>query len=63
MVLKWLVCVLILQFIYHLMKMKICKPEDVLFMDCRLLPYGNVIFYNGMQNNRDIVKDYLKQKM
>lgn len=47
---------------YSLDKMKICNEEDIIFMDYRLLPYGNVIFYKGMENDRRLVKDYIKSK-
>ena len=42
--------------------MNLCKEEDILFMDYRLLPYGNVIFYKGMEQKRDILKEYLKEQ-
>lgn len=47
---------------YALQKMNLCKEEDILFMDYRLLPYGNVIFYKGMEQKRDILKEYLKEQ-
>lgn len=39
--------------------MHICQKQDILFMDYRLLPYGNVIFYNGMEQDRALVKEYM----
>lgn len=45
-----------------LLKMNLCKEEDILFMDIRNVEYGNVIFYNGMEENRQIVLDYLRSK-
>lgn len=47
---------------YALQKMDLCNEEDILFMDYRLLPYGNVVFYKGMEKKRDILKEYLKQR-
>ena len=44
---------------YALRKMNLCDDEDILFMDYRLLQYGNVIFYKGMESIRDRVKEYL----
>lgn len=45
---------------YALKKMKIGKEQDVLFMDYRLLPYGNIVYTLGMEKERDLVKDYLE---
>jgi protoporphyrinogen oxidase len=47
--------------LYALKKMKICDEEEVLFIDCRLLPYGNVLFLQGMETNRDYIKEYLEK--
>lgn len=47
---------------YTLQKMHICQERDILFMDYRLLPYGNVIFYNGMEQDRALIKDYMLSK-
>ena len=47
---------------YALKKMKICQEDDILFMDYRILPYGNVIFYNGMEKDRDSIKSYMKSQ-
>lgn len=44
---------------YALKKMKLCEEEDILFMDYRLIPYGNVIFEREMENDRDAVKGWL----
>ncbi len=46
---------------YALEKMKICKEEDIEFVDYRLLPYGNVIFELGMEAHRDIIREYYKK--
>lgn len=43
-----------------LLDMKLCDESDILFMDARVVEYGNVIFYNGMENDRSIVIDYLE---
>jgi protoporphyrinogen oxidase len=42
-----------------LVKMKLCNPEDVLFIDVRHIKYGNVVFYIGMEADRQVVTDYL----
>lgn len=34
--------------LYALRKMGICREEDIEFADYRLLPYGNVMLYDGM---------------
>jgi protoporphyrinogen oxidase len=41
-------------------KMKICKENDILFIDYRLLPYGNVLFLHGMEKGRDCIKEYIQ---
>lgn len=41
-----------------LRKMGIGQPEDVLFVDHRVLPFGNVIFDLGMEANRQRVLDW-----
>lgn len=46
---------------YAINKMDLCKDEDILFMDYRFLPYGNVIFYQKMEEKRDGIKKYLKE--
>ena len=33
--------------------MRLCNDEDILFMDYRLLEYGNVIFEKGMESQRE----------
>lgn len=45
-----------------LLKMKVCKEEDILFMDYRIVDYGNVIFLNNMERDRYYVKEYLTNK-
>lgn len=47
--------------LFALRKMNIGREEDIEFVDYRLLPFGNIIFYNGMEKDRDIVKAYLKK--
>ena len=47
--------------LFALRKMNIGREEDIEFVDYRLLPFGNVIFYNGMEKDRDMVKAYLKK--
>lgn len=45
-----------------LLKLDICKIEDIKFINLRNIDYANVIFYEGMENDRDIVKKYLEDK-
>lgn len=45
-----------------LFEMKLCSQKDIKFMDYRLIPYGNVIFFKGMEAIRDEVKRYLNGK-
>lgn len=51
------------ELIEHIMEkseeMKIFKCDDVVVEDCRVLEYGNVIFYHGMEDDRKVVLDYL----
>lgn len=48
---------------YALNKTRICSSaDDILFMDCRFIPYANVIFYIGMENDRQIIRDFLKRE-
>lgn len=47
---------------YALKRMGICDDNDILFMDYRLLDYGNVIFKRGMETERNKVRDYFEQK-
>jgi protoporphyrinogen oxidase len=41
-------------------KMELCGEDDILFVDYRLLPYGNVLFLHGMEKRRDCIKEYLQ---
>jgi len=41
-------------------EMKLFSKEDIVVKDARILPYGNVVFYNGMESDRKIVQDYLE---
>ena len=43
----------------HLLTMNICAEKDILFMEHKHLPYGNVVFDKGMEERRQIVRDYL----
>lgn len=40
-------------------KMGLFKEEEIIVKDSRILPYGNVVFYNGMEKDRKIVKNYI----
>lgn len=42
-------------------KMRVFYKEDIVIKDCRILEYGNVIFYHGMEDDKKIVLDYLKK--
>lgn len=44
---------------YALQKMGIGTADDILFMDHRHVPYGNVIFDIGMEDHRDVVRRHL----
>lgn len=46
---------------YALQKMGIAKDEDIAFMDHRRLVWGNVIFDSGMEQQREIVRAYLRE--
>ncbi len=39
--------------------MNLFKEEDIVVKDVRILPYGNVVFYEGMEADRKVVDDYL----
>jgi protoporphyrinogen oxidase len=41
-------------------KMKIAADENILFLHHKRLPWGNVIFDLGMEENRQIVRDHLE---
>lgn len=41
-------------------EMKLFDRADIVAKDVRILPYGNVVFYNGMEADRKIVQDYLE---
>jgi len=39
--------------------MGLFDKEDIVVKDMRILPYGNVVFYKGMEDDRQVVDDYL----
>ncbi|HFU77825.1 MAG TPA: hypothetical protein ENK68_04915 [Epsilonproteobacteria bacterium] len=41
-------------------EMNLFEKEDIVVSDARILPYGNVVFYKGMEADRKIVQDYLE---
>jgi protoporphyrinogen oxidase len=45
-----------------LKRMNICNEDDIIFVDYRLLPCGNVIFLQDMEKDRDSVKEYVADK-
>jgi len=40
-------------------KMGLFERADIVVKDARILPYGNIIFYEGMEADRQVVLDYL----
>ncbi len=42
-------------------KMNVFNKNDVVMEDNRVLKYGNVIFYHGMEEDRKIILDYLEK--
>ncbi len=42
-----------------LIEMNVCSSGDILFMNHKCLPYGNVVFDHGMESRRTIVLEYL----
>jgi protoporphyrinogen oxidase len=47
--------------IYALKKMKIASEEDIQICDLRTVPFGNVIFYSGMEQERDEILFWLNK--
>jgi len=43
-------------------EMDIASKSEILFVDHRTLPFGNVVFDIGMEKRRNIVRDYLRSK-
>ncbi|MGX2982868.1 hypothetical protein [Helicobacter sp. 23-1045] len=43
-------------------KLGICKDGDIICEDCRILPFGNVIFTHKMEHYRKIVLDFIKSR-
>lgn len=43
---------------YAINKLKIASGEDIVFLHHKRLPWGNVIYDIGMEENRKIVRDY-----
>ena len=40
-------------------EMGLFDKKDIIVKDIRILPYGNVVFYNGMEEDRKIIHRYL----
>lgn len=40
--------------------MNLANREDIVVSDCRMIPYGNVVFERGTAEKRKVVIDYLK---
>lgn len=53
------------ELIEHILKkseeMNLFNRDDVIVKDCRVLEYGNVIFYHNMEDDRKIVLDFLEK--
>ncbi len=47
---------------YALAKMGIASEDDILFLDHRRLSWGNVIFDVGMEAQRQVVREYLREQ-
>lgn len=47
--------------IMALKKMNVATEDDILFIHHKNLPYGNVIFDIGMEENRQIIKEFLNK--
>lgn len=44
-----------------LLDMNICEEKDIIFIDHKHLPFGNVVFYSDMESDRKIVNDFLEK--
>lgn len=47
---------------HALNKLKIATQDDILFSDFRTIEYGNIIFYKGMEQHRDAIRDWLGEQ-
>lgn len=45
-----------------ILNMNICSEKDILFTHHKHLPYGNIVFDQGMEERRQIVLEYLADK-
>ncbi|MDE1223745.1 NAD(P)-binding protein [Vibrio aestuarianus] len=48
--------------LFAINKMKIAEPNEILFLEHKHLPWGNVTFKLGMEQHRDCVRGYLEKK-
>ncbi|RXG20453.1 protoporphyrinogen/coproporphyrinogen oxidase [Leeuwenhoekiella aequorea] len=48
--------------LYALKKMKLANDEDIEFIKYDHLSHGNVVFYKGMEDDREVVRAWLKKK-
>lgn len=47
---------------YAIKKMHLAEEDEILFTDYRLLKNGNVLFYTGMEDKRQVIYDYYASK-
>lgn len=45
---------------HNFIKLGLCKDSDIICSDCRILPFGNVIFTHKMEHYRKIVLDFVE---
>lgn len=46
----------------YLIKSKLCSESEILFLHHKKVPYGNVVYDHGMEERRQIILDYLREK-
>jgi protoporphyrinogen oxidase len=47
---------------FALEKMKIASKDDIMFMHHKRLPYGNVVFDINMEQHRDVVREFYRNR-
>lgn len=48
--------------VYALQKMKIANDDDIEFVKHDVIDFGNVVFYKGMEGDREIVREWAKRE-